>query len=100
MAIRFALDQSYLKSEPEHQVNHSIVYSGPPTINSLVCGSCKALLLEKDLNIRGAPSDNWKDVVQLWQCHTEKFDKYINPITQDLVVPDDTLLDRFNALVG
>jgi len=47
----------------------------PMTINELKCASCKDIIIKQDkMVIKEAPSENWKDVIELWKCHDEDFD--------------------------
>jgi hypothetical protein len=84
LTIRFALDKTYLV-EPFSSTDHPIlVYDGPNNLESLTCRQCQTNLLKEGskLKIKGAPSENWREVIELWQCHNESFEKLVNPETQ------------------
>lgn len=51
------------------------------------------------MRVKQAPSENWKEVVELWQCHDEDFDQFIDCKTKQIKVPDDVSLIRYNQLV-
>lgn len=50
------------------------------------------------MQVKLAPSDNWREVVDLWQCHDESYAQYLDPLTKELIVPKDTLLYQFNKI--
>jgi hypothetical protein len=49
--------------------------------------------------LKGAPSENWREVIELWQCHNENYDKFIDPNTRELIIPSDLSLVSFNKLL-
>jgi protein tyrosine phosphatase (PTP) superfamily phosphohydrolase (DUF442 family) len=51
------------------------------------------------LKIKGAPSENWREVIELWQCHNESFDNYVNADTREIQVPSNLTLAYFNTLI-
>ena len=84
LAIRFALDQEFLQRTPDPFINFNIVYNGPGLLNQLTCKECKEVISKDigELRVKSAPSDNWQEVIGLWQCHKEKFDRMFDPITR------------------
>ena len=100
LTIRFALDKSQLM-EPLISTDHPLItYDGPQSLSCLTCNLCDSnLLKEGPLKIKGAPSENWREVVELWQCHNESFDNYINADTREIQVPPDLTLAYFNTLI-
>ena len=60
---------------------------------------CGHPILSKPLKIRQAPTENWKEVVELWQCHCESFDQFLHKDTKEFIVPDHTSIVDFNKLV-
>lgn len=70
LTIRFALDKSWLqedvfKDKFDHPV---IIYKGPNSLSAgLTCKECKGTLIEKnEAKIKGAPTENWREVIELW----------------------------------
>ena len=51
------------------------------------------------MKIKGAPSENWREVIELWQCHNESFDNYVNADTREIQVPSNLTLAYFNTLI-
>ena len=52
----------------------------------------------EELKVKSAPSENWQEVVGLWQCHDEKYEQFFDPITKQLKIPQNTLLHSLNTL--
>lgn len=48
----------------------------------LSCLKCSNVICSSPLKIKGAPSENWREVIELWQCHNENFDKLIDAETR------------------
>jgi hypothetical protein len=42
------------------------MYHGPEFFESLSCAQCKAKVTDKSLKVKGAPSENWREVIELW----------------------------------
>ncbi len=56
------------------------------------------MLVEGGLKIKSAPSENWREVIELWQCHNENYDQFIDSDTRQIVVPDEISLANFNYI--
>ena len=103
LTIRLALDKTWLEEEVfKDKFDHPIsVYKGPSDLSGgLTCKACESSLIEGTARarVKGAPTENWREVVELWQCHNENYDRYIDASTQGIVVPDDVCLVSFNTL--
>lgn len=102
MTIRFALDKTFLQDEVfDNKFDHPLVlYGGPSCLEEgLSCRKCSGLLVKGPiLKIKGAPTENWREVIELWQCHNENYDRYIDADTHGIVVPKDVCLSNFNRI--
>jgi hypothetical protein len=100
LTIRFALDKTQLM-EPLTSTDHPLItYEGPQSLSALTCKQCDTNLLDgTPLKIKGAPSENWREVIELWQCHNESFDNYVNADTREIQVPSNLTLAYFNTLI-
>lgn len=58
------------------------MYHGPELFEKLSCINCKTDIITQKIKVKGAPSENWKEVIELWQCHNESFDQFVDPLTQ------------------
>ena len=76
------------------------MYKGPESLPKLTCARCGETLTcnEKELRVTSAPSENWEEVIGLWQCHNEKFDQYFDPVTKQLAVPNNVMLHSLNTV--
>ena len=90
-----------LNMQDDHQINQSLIYEGPKTLDQLSCQKCAQPFLtasdanqsqEQSFKVKSAPSENWQETVSLWQCHEESYDLFIDPETKQLRIPDSTLL--------
>lgn len=83
LTIRFALDKRWLEEEVfKDKFDHPVtVYKGPSDLSGgLTCQACQGTLIEGSVaaRVKGAPTENWREVVELWQCHNENYDRYID----------------------
>lgn len=87
--------------EPLTSTDHPLItYEGPQSLSTLTCKQCETnFLTSGPLKIKGAPSENWREVIELWQCHNESFDTYVNADTREIQVPSNLTLAYFNTLI-
>ncbi|CDW88039.1 UNKNOWN [Stylonychia lemnae] len=76
-----------------------LTYSGPAKLDGLVCKTCEYRIVNEEIKVKSAPSENWKEVVELWQCHDEDFSQFIDLNTKLIKIPDEVCLIRFNQIV-
>ena len=62
------------------------IYKGPKELESILCKNCDSEILQKvgdskGFKIKQAPSQNFGDILDLWQCHNENYDRLIDPAT-------------------
>eukprot|EP00347_Sterkiella_histriomuscorum_P008209 403345960 len=106
ITLRFTFDKSFTQGElPLSLHNPCVIYSGPKEVNSLTCSNCDTQFVNQNqmtenqrIKIKAAPSENWKEVVELWQCHDEDFEQFIDLKTKQIKVPDDVCLVKLNQL--
>jgi len=53
-------------TDPSSMDHPLIMYHGPNSFESLSCAKCMAKVNEKSLKVKGAPSENWREVIELW----------------------------------
>ena len=78
-------------------------YDGPSKIDTLQCQKCKISLGKmkkkgQKLKIKQAPSQNLGDVLEMWQCHEESYDRLINEKTGEVKIPEDVFLFNISCL--
>ena len=52
----------------------------------------------KKLKLKQAPSQNLGDVLEMWQCHQESYERLINEKTGEVKIPEDVLLFNISCL--
>lgn len=50
------------------------------------------------MKLKEAPSENWREIADLWQCHDENYDQFIDPHSKNFIFPGDTVLHHFNKI--
>lgn len=67
LTLRFSLDKAYLEDSFAKFDQPLLLYEGPSTFESgLSCLNCKTALVGGSMMVKGAPSENWREVVELW----------------------------------
>lgn len=100
MTVSFKLNHDLSLKQYTDAVDKQVIkYNGPESFEKLDCRNCGHTLISGDLKLKQAPSQNMGNILELWQCHEESYDRLINSQTQKPVIKDKTMLFDFNLVL-